>query len=139
MPPRAGPCQQALGASRLNSGAAVGDLETVVGAILLHCVLHHLAPAKKVVRLLIQEFATFSVVGSSFLPPVEPWCPEGVNKEIEETGKAHPHDGVHLTAMAVALHLKAVVEQHRRRQRRGSEGLLLSLLVLGSNEVEMHL
>ena len=60
-----------------------------------------------------------------------------MHKEVEEPGEAHPHDRIPGPALAVALHLKAVVEQAGHGQAAGLEGFVLGLEVAWINPIEM--
>ena len=59
-----------------------------------------------------------------------------MNEEVEETGEADAHDRIPLAALAVAVHLKAVIQQAGNRQGRGPS-IGLALVVAGVDLIEM--
>ena len=130
--------QQALGASWLHGGAAVGAAQAMAVAVIPNRLIHHLLPAAQVVSFLGLEGTAFVGVGSAGFPPTQPVAAEGMHEEIEQTGEADAHDRIPFAALAVALNLEAVVEQACHRQGCSPEGIGLSLLVAGIDLVEMN-
>ena len=106
-------------------------------AVIPNSFIHHLLPAAQVVSLLGLEGTAFVGVGSAGFPPPQPVAAEGMYEEIEQTGEADAHDRIPFAALAVTLHLEAVVEQACHRQGCSPEGVGLSLLVAGIDLVEV--
>ena len=108
-------------------------------AVIPHRFVHDLLPAAQILRFLGLEGAAFLGFRSAGLPPLEPGGAEGVHEEVEQAGEAHAHDRIPGAALAVALHLEAVVQQAGHSQAAGGEGLFLSLVILGVDPVQVDL
>ena len=127
MPAGGGAGEQALGAGRLHGGAAVGPAQAMAIAVVPHRLVDTLFPAGQVGRFLGLEVQALHGVGPAGLPPLQPGGAKGMHKEIEQAGETHAHDRIPSPALAIALHLKAVVEQAGHGQAAGFEGFVLGL------------
>ena len=111
MPAGGGTGEQALGACGLNGGAAVGAAQSMADEVVPDRLIDDLLPTAQVSGFLLLEVQTFLGVRPASLPPVQPFRAEGMHKKVEQTSEADANDRVPFTALAVALHLKTMVEQ----------------------------
>ena len=131
--------EQALGASRLHGCAAVGTTQAMTVAVVPDRLIDDLLPTAQVSGFLLLEAQTLLGIRPASLPPAQPFRAEGMDEEVEQTGEADANDRVPFTALAVALHLKTMVEQTSNREGACTEGIGLSFLVAGVDLVEVHL
>ena len=131
MPARSSTGQQALGASRLHRGAAIGATQPVAIAVIPDRLIDGGLPAAQIGGFLLFESQALSGLRAASGPPLQPRSAEGMHKEIEQAGEAHTNDGIPSAALAVTLHLKAVIQQAGHREARGAESIALTFQVIG--------
>ena len=137
MPAAGGACEQALGASRLDGGDAIGDADAMLFAVGNHATVGGTSPELKEATLLkLKQLGRAGTLAATH-HPLQPLVPESMYEKIKQTSKADTNDWINAAAVLVPFMDELVLEESSDLEASSIESRLLSFSVVGVDGVEV--